>query len=66
MIYPVEPGIGEGYFTPKFQTFEMPYSYYERKFDDADTTLYHFSQSMLRDYTQLQQNPGWKTSNYNN
>ena len=25
--YPVEPG-GEGYFTPKFQTFEMPYSYY--------------------------------------
>lgn len=32
--YPVEPG-GEGYFTPKFQTFEMPYSYYERKFDDA-------------------------------
>ena len=63
--YPVEPG-GEGYFTPKFQTFEMPYSYYERKFDDARYYFVPFSQSMLRDYTQLQQNPGWKNFNYNN
>jgi len=57
---------GEGYFTPKFQTFEMPYSYYERKFDDARYYFVPFSQSMLRDYTQLQQNPGWKNFNYNN
>lgn len=63
--YPVEPD-GEGYFTPKFQTFEMPYSYYERKFDDARYYFVPFSQSMLRDYTQLQQNPGWKNFNYNN
>ena len=63
--YPVEPG-GEGYFTPKFQTFEIPYSYYERKFDDARYYFVPFSQSMLRDYTQLQQNPGWKNFNYNN
>ena len=63
--YPVQPG-GEGYFTPKFETFEMPYSYYERKFDNVRYYFVPFSQTVLRDYTQLQQNPGWSDFRYNN
>lgn len=63
--YPVAPGEA-GYFTPKFETFEMPYSYYERKFDDARYYFMPFSLTMLRDYKQLQQNPGWTNFNYNN
>lgn len=63
--YPVEPG-DEGYFVPKFETFVMPYGYYARKFDNARYYFVPFSETMLRDYRQLQQNPGWTNFNYNN
>lgn len=63
--YPVEPG-EQGYFTPKFETFVMPYSYYTRKFDNARFYFVPFSATTLKDYKQLQQNPGWKDYNYNN
>ena len=63
--YPVEPG-EEGYFTPHFETFEMPYSVYNRTFDDTRYYFMPFQQAMLRDYKQLQQNPGWTNFNFNN
>ncbi|WP_286880534.1 RagB/SusD family nutrient uptake outer membrane protein [Proteiniphilum sp. UBA7639] len=63
--YPVQPG-GEGYFTPQIQTFRMPYSYYQRKFDNSRFYFVPFSATILKDYTQLQQNPGWENYNYNN
>lgn len=63
--YPVKPG-DEGYFTPNFKTFVMPYSYYSRKFNNARYYFVPFSMTTLRDYKQLQQNPGWKDFNYNN
>lgn len=63
--YPATPG-DEGYFTPNFKTFEMPYSYYSRKFNNARYYFVPFSMTTLRDYKQLQQNPGWKDFNYNN
>lgn len=62
--YPVAPGEA-GYFTPKFETFVMPYSIYERKFDNVRYYFVPFAQSTLRDYVQLQQNPGWTNFNYN-
>ncbi len=62
--YPVQPG-DAGYFTPTFETFEMPYSYYERKFDNARYYFVPFSVTTLRDYKELQQNPGWTNYNYN-
>ena len=62
--YPAEPGEA-GYFEPYFQTFEMPYSYYDRKFDNARYYFVPYSQTTLRDYTQLQQNPGWSNFRYN-
>ncbi|MBQ8888473.1 MAG: RagB/SusD family nutrient uptake outer membrane protein [Bacteroidaceae bacterium] len=65
--YPVEPG-GEGYFTPKFHTFNMSdiTSNYDRKFDHSRYYFTPFSVTTLRDYKQLQQNPGWSGYNYNN
>lgn len=63
--YPVEPG-DEGYFVPKFETFVMPYGYYTRKFDNTRYYFVPFSETTLRDYHQLQQNPGWTNFNYNN
>ncbi|MDD4776956.1 MAG: RagB/SusD family nutrient uptake outer membrane protein [Fermentimonas sp.] len=63
--YPVEEG-GEGYFTPKFETFRVPYSVYERKFDNSRYYFVPFSATTLKDYTQLQQNPGWTNFIYNN
>ena len=64
--YPVEPG-DEGYFTPKFYTFNMSKltSYYDRKFDNARYYFTPFSTTTLRDYKQLQQNPGWTSFTYN-
>ena len=65
--YPVEPG-DEGYFTPKFYTFNMGTmtSYYDRKFDNVRYYFTPFSVTTLADYKQLQQNPGWTGFNYNN
>lgn len=54
----------EGYFTPKFETFVMPYDYYKRKFNNARYYFMPFSSTTLKDYTQLQQNPGWSNYNY--
>ena len=62
--YPAEPGEA-GYFEPYFETFEMPYSYYDRKFDNARYYFVPFAITTLRDYTQLQQNPGWADFRYN-
>lgn len=62
--YPVEPGEA-GYFEPYFQTFEMPYSYYTRTFNNARYYFVPYSLTTLRDYTQLQQNPGWSNFRYN-
>lgn len=56
----------KGYFTPKFQTFRMPYSTYDRKFDHSRYYFHPFSLTTLKDYTQLQQSPGWKDFKYNN
>ncbi len=61
--YPVKPG-DPGYFTPKIQTFRMPYDYYKRKFDNSRYYFVPFSSSLLKNYTVLQQNPGWKNYNY--
>jgi len=65
--YPVEPG-DEGYFTPKFYTFSMSTitSNYDRKFDNSRYYFTPFSTTTLRDYKQLQQNPGWTSFSYNN
>lgn len=64
---PVEPG-DEGYYTPKFHTFNMSTltNYYDRKFDNSRYYFTPFSTTTLRDYKQLQQNPGWSSFNYNN
>lgn len=64
--YPVEPG-DDGYFTPKFYTFSMSKitSNYDRKFDNARYYFTPFSTTTLRDYKQLQQNPGWTSFTYN-
>lgn len=61
--YPVAPS-GEGYFVPKIQTFRMPYSNYGRKFDNSRYYFVPYPISILKDYTQLQQNPGWTDFNY--
>lgn len=65
--YPVEPG-DEGYFTPKFHTFSMSTitSNYDRKFDNSRYYFTPFSTTTLRDYKELQQNPGWTSFSYNN
>ena len=63
--YPVAPG-GPGYFVPKIETFRMPYSMYSRKFDNSRYYFMPFSSTTLKDYTQLQQSPGWLNYNYNN
>lgn len=63
--YPVAPG-GPGYFVPKIETFRMPYSMYNRKFDNSRYYFMPFSSTTLKDYTQLQQSPGWLNYNYNN
>ena len=65
--FPVEPG-DEGYFTPKFYTFSMSTitSNYDRKFDNSRYYFTPFSTTTLRDYKQLQQNPGWTSFSYNN
>lgn len=62
--YPVEAG-ETGYFTPKFETFVMYSDNYERKFDNARYYFAPFSRTTLKDYTQLQQNPGWNNFIYN-
>lgn len=65
--YPVEPG-DEGYITPKFYTFNMSKltNYYDRKFDNSRYYFTPFSATTLRDYKQLQQNPGWTGFGYDN
>ncbi|MDD4010396.1 MAG: RagB/SusD family nutrient uptake outer membrane protein, partial [Fermentimonas sp.] len=63
--YPVQPG-EEGYFTPRFETFSVPYSVYGRKFDNSRYYFVPFSATTLKDYSQLQQNPGWTNFDYNN
>ncbi len=56
--YPVQPG-GEGYFTPQIKTYRMTTEQYRRKFDHSRYYFAPFSLTILKDYTQLQQNPGW-------
>lgn len=65
--YPAQPG-DEGYITPKFYTFNMSKmtSVYNRKFDNSRYYFTPFSSTTLRDYKQLQQNPGWTGFNYDN
>jgi hypothetical protein len=63
--YPVQPD-EEGYFTPRFETFRVPYSVYDRKFDNSRYYFVPFSATTLKDYSQLQQNPGWTNFDYNN
>ena len=63
--YPVKPG-EEGYFTPKIETFRMPYTMYDRKFNNSRFYFMPFSLSTLKDYKQLQQNPGWEHYIYEN
>lgn len=62
--YPAAPG-SEGYFTPIIQTFRMPYSYYQRKFDHSRYYFLPFNTTLLKDYTQIQQSPGWANYTYN-
>ena len=64
---PAQPG-DAGYITPKFYTFSMSTltNYYDRKFDNKRYYFTPFSSTTLRDYKQLQQNPGWSGFNYNN
>ena len=63
--YPAQPD-EEGYFTPRFETFRVPYSVYDRKFDNSRYYFVPFSATTLKDYSQLQQNPGWTNFDYNN
>src|SRR5690554_1144325 len=62
--YPVQPG-EEGYFTPQFETFRMPYSIYDRQFDHSRFYFVPFSATTLNSYSQLQQNPGWANYTWN-
>ena len=65
--YPVQPG-DEGYFTPKFYTFNMSKltSNYDRVFNHSRFYFMPHSISTLQDYRELQQNPGWSNYKYNN
>ena len=56
----------EGYMTPTFRTIPMDYSYYLRKFDNTRYYFTPFSDTTLRDYKQLQQNPGWNGFRFDN
>lgn len=60
---PVEEG-GEGYFTPRIETVVLPYSTYEKKFDNVRYYFMPFSESMMSSYQGLIQNPGWTGFNY--
>ena len=65
--YPVEPG-DEGYFTPKFYTFNMSKltSSYDRVFNHSRFYFMPHNIATLQDYRELQQNPGWSNYKYNN
>lgn len=63
--YPVKPG-DAGYFTPKIQTYKITNEQYRRKFDHSRYYFAPFSLTILKDYTQLQQNPGWDGFKYEN
>lgn len=63
--YPVEVG-GEGYFTPRFETADMDYENYQRKFDHPRFYFIPFYQTTITSYTGLTQNPGWSDYKYTN
>ncbi|HHT22301.1 MAG TPA: RagB/SusD family nutrient uptake outer membrane protein [Bacteroidales bacterium] len=47
------------YFVPKIETYKITNDEYRRKFDHSRYYFAPFSLTVLKDYTQLQQNPGW-------
>lgn len=63
--YPVVSG-GDGYFVPHFETADMDYENYQRKFDNPRYYFIPFSQTTLTDYVELGQNPGWTDFKYTN
>ena len=63
--YPAQPG-DEGYFTPTFKTFVMTAKVYNRVFNHARYYFMPFSNTLIHDYPQLKQNPGWDGYNYKN
>lgn len=62
---PMEPG-EEGYFIPKFKSYKMKAKVYNRVFDNARYYFMPYSNTLIHDYPQLKQNPGWETYNYKN
>lgn len=63
--YPMEPDVA-GYFTPNFETANMNYDDYQRKFDNPRFYFMPFFQTTMDDYTGLIQNPGWTGYKYTN
>lgn len=63
--YPMAPG-EPGYFVPHFETAEMNYADYQRKFDHARFYFMPFFQTTINSYTGLIQNPGWEGYKYTN
>lgn len=55
---------GKNYETPTFRTLPMDYSPYQRKFDNQRYYFSPYAATTLRDYKQLQQNPGWHSYRY--
>lgn len=63
--YPMAPGAA-GYFTPNFETADMNYDGYQRKFDNPRFYFMPFFQTTINTYTGLIQNPGWTGYKYTN
>lgn len=63
--YPVAPG-ETGYFTPYFETADMDYENYQRKFDNPRFYFIPFYQTTITTYIGLTQNPGWTDYKYTN
>ncbi len=63
--YPMAPD-GVGYFVPSFETADMNYADYQRKFDYARFYFMPFYQTTINTYTGLTQNPGWEGYKYTN
>lgn len=63
--YPVVLG-GNGYITPHFETADMDYENYKRKFDHPRFYFLPFFQTIMTSYTGLVQNPGWADYKYTN
>lgn len=63
--YPMESS-GEGYFVPHFETADMDYEDYKRKFDHPRFYFMPFLQTTISTYTGLVQNPGWAGYKYTN